>query len=51
MTASSKRKARSNKIARRAMIKPYVAELERAKVPPGVVKQASKLIAILVRRT
>jgi hypothetical protein len=41
---NNKRKA----IERLATIAPYVAELRRSKVPPGVVRQASKLIAILI---
>jgi hypothetical protein len=42
-----KRKARE----RRATIAPYLAELERAKVPPSVIAQAATLFAILMKET
>jgi hypothetical protein len=48
MTKSRKRKARTNKIKRRATLKPYRRELERAAVPPSVVAEAMTAIAILL---
>jgi hypothetical protein len=42
-----KRKARTNMIERRAAIAPYIAELKH-RTPPLVIKQAAKLIAILI---
>jgi hypothetical protein len=45
---SRERKARTNKIKRGATLKRYLAELERAKVPPSVVQQVAPLMAILL---
>jgi hypothetical protein len=43
------RKRKANE--RRAAIAPYLAELERTKVPPLVVDQAATLFAILMEET
>jgi hypothetical protein len=46
----NKRRRQRAAIERRAAIAPYLAELERAKVPPLVAAQAAPLIAILLER-
>jgi hypothetical protein len=42
----NKRIRKREAIERRAAIAPYLDELERSRVPPTVIKQASKLIAL-----
>jgi hypothetical protein len=43
-----RRRRQRKAIARRAAIAPYVVELERAKVPPLVVKQAKAVMLLLL---
>ena len=46
MARRSKKQRRSRK--RKAILAPYLRELARAKVPPGVVQQAAPLMALLI---
>jgi hypothetical protein len=43
-----KRRRKRKASERRATIAPYLAELERAKMPPSVIAQAATLFAILM---
>lgn len=47
--AKGRRRQRATDLQSRAAIAPYLAELEHAKVPSVVVKQATKLIALLFK--
>jgi hypothetical protein len=52
MTKPSRNKRlrkRATDSQRRAAIAPYLAELERGKVPPLVIAEAAKVIALLLK--
>jgi hypothetical protein len=43
-----RKRIRKRKAISRATLKPYIRELERAKVPPNVVAQAATMMNILL---
>jgi hypothetical protein len=45
---NTKRIRKMSKVKSRAILAPYIAELERAKVPPSVIDQAATLMSILL---